>query len=407
VSGGRVAGPTAAPLRVGVTIPYGNAGAIAGIDATNTPPDQAEAEFRALAGQVNARGGFGGHKIQLFFARMDKTDESEATYTRLQNANCVELTEDDKVDFVINAAYTTYANDCYARHHVPLLNASGASEADWRRLSPWLMPALGISMSRTARLMPFEWQRSGFLTSKMGIIAFDRNPEKPLVPRFLRPGIEARGGKVLAEAYIQTSYDQIAAQTASAVLKFKQLGVDRVVFLAPGGGEWLIFSRQAESQDFHPKYGISTLDFPDLIGNAVSGAQKQGATGPGTLAAVDVAASERPPTKQKGKDCWKYLNAKTGSNYSTEDTPGLNALSRCELMSVAEAGWKAMAGVSLDRTKVRNAFFAIGDAYDSILFSQLSFSPDKVDSLSVYKTLVYDSARQLFTYSGPYRRITV
>lgn len=399
---------TAAPLRVGVLIPSGNAGAAFGVDASNTPPDQAEKELRALAEQINARGGFGGHPIRLSFARMDKTDESEGTYTRIQNGNCVKLTEDDKVSFVINAlAYTNYANECYVKHHVPLFMGTGASLEQWRQWSPWLMPALGVGTARMAKLMPDEWQRSGFLTRKMGVIAFDRTPERPYATQYLKPGIESRGGKVLAISYIDLNYDQIAAQTASAVLQYKRLGIDRVVFLAPGGGEWMVFARQAETQNYHPRYGISTLDSTNFIDPLISPNQKSGATGPGVTPASDVPPGERPPTNERAQACWRYLNHETGSAYATEDQNGLFALVRCEVMYAAEAGWRAMLGRPLDPTLVQSSFFAIGASYKAILFPALDFRPGEADTQSVYRQLVYDSNRQHFRYVGPYRRITV
>lgn len=399
-----------APLKIGVIVPSGDAGAALGLEVTGTPPATAENEIRALARQINQRGGFGGRPITLVFQRQDRTDESEGTATRIQNAICAAFSEDERVDFVIALAdaSTTYANDCYVRHQTPVLTESSGSEDSWFKRAPWLMPTLDINISRTARLLPVGLAEQGFLTQRMGVIAFDRSPEKEITTRYLVPGIERAGGKVLSIVYSAVSYQDLASQSSGAVLRFKSLGVDRVVFMAPGGGAWLVFAQAAQSQDYHPRYGLSGLDSPNFTADLVPRDQLQGARGVGTVPAVDVAADQRPPLKPGVRECWKYLNSTTGSAYVGDDTSGLLAALRCEKMYVAEAGFAHTYGTEYQRSQVQGSFLRIGTAYESLIFPQLTFRPGHADGANVFAHVMWDEAGcGCFRYASAFRPIPV
>ena len=103
------------------------------------------------------------------------------------------------------------------------------------------------------------------LTKKMGLIAFDLPDLKRAAERELIPGIEQRGGKLLDSVFVPPSYAEGVSGISSAILRFKQQGINRIVIFATGGAAWLVAAREAESQNYHPGWGISTYDNPASI----------------------------------------------------------------------------------------------------------------------------------------------
>jgi len=324
--------------------------------------------------------------------------------TRLQTENCVHFTEDAKDDFVVTlaGASTSYTNDCYAKHRTPLLTLTPGGEDDFRRLAPWLVPPPTFNIARMARLLPIVLSQTGFLTQKMAVVAFDRSPEKPLAERQLIPGINERGGKVVDVAYVPLNYDAIASQTASAVLRFKTQGVDRVVFLAPGGGEVGVFTNAAESQNYRPRYGLSSLDNPDFATTLMPAAQRPLGAGPGVLPGADVGAAKRPSLTPRQRSCLDYLNRKTGSTYSGTDTVSITALARCEMLYLIQAGYRGLTDRAFAAADVRSSFFAIGDSFASYLSPKLRFSPDAVDAIGSYARFAWDATCGCFAYTTPF-----
>lgn len=52
---------------------------------------------------------------------------------------------------------------------------------------------------------------------------------------------------------------------SSAVLKFRQAGVDHVLFTPDGGDAVFLFFQVAHSQKYYPRYGMTTASGPSLF----------------------------------------------------------------------------------------------------------------------------------------------
>ena len=391
-------------LKVGVIIPSGNVGAAYGVSPTNTAPEQARAELKAIANHINSHGAFGGHQISLDVQELDRTDESPGTYTRLQNEICAYFAEDAQADFVAATAdaRTTYANDCYAKHRLPLLTLTPGAEDQVRELSPWIMPPPSLNLSRMGRLLPIALARQGFLTQRVGVVSFDRSPEREIVEKYLVPGINANGGHVLETAFATPDTADAAAAAANIVLKFKDRDIDRVVLFAPGGGMWLFLTQQAESQNWHSvRWGVSTMDSPNFTSKVIPPAQLPGTVGAGYVATIDVAESQVAPPGPRQKFCWDLLNKATGSSYSRYDTPGILALNRCETLFQAQAAYGAFRGRPVDPSSVLAGFNGLGRTYPSFMLTGLDFQPGRVDGVRFYAPFVYDTTKcSCFRYAS-------
>lgn len=392
------------PLRVGIILASGNPGTAFGVTTAATNNAQIENEFNAIAGDINARGGFGGHRISLVFAEDDRTDTGSNSQTPIQNQICTSLTEDNHVDFVIATVDTQYANACYARHRVPIMPGGQTGDQTYHALSPWLMPS-GLSTQHLAQLIPLDLRQQGFMTQRMGVIAFDTPDVQSVVKSILIPQIQAQGGKVIDAVYFSPTYDQLAAATANAVLKFRNDQVDRVVYMAPGGGTWLAFTRAASAQKYYPRHAISTVDEPQWTAPLIPADELVGTVGPGVLPVVDETPSQLPPPNQREKACWALLNKKTGSKYSAHDNSSTVASGECELMYLAQSGFKALSGLRWDPSRVQGGFYAIGDSYPAILFGGLGFRKGQSDSVMSYAHIVWDAPCGCMRYDSRFMRM--
>lgn len=398
--------PVSAKLKVGVIVPSGDPGAAFGIPVQQDP-DTSERNARALVDEINATGGIGGRKLEAVFARDDRTDESASTQTRIQNEICTHLTEDEKVFIVLPFYSTLYANECYVKHKTAVLGPGfSGDEEDYRKFAPWFLPALSLNISRMARLLPISFRDQGFLTKKMGLIGFDTPSEQRPAEKYLIPGIQRYGGKVIDKVYTPVSPPEITSAMAAAVLRFKQSDIDRVVVWSGSNGQWLIFSRQAEAQGYRPRYGISTRNDPAAAPVLFQPEQMLGAVGAGFFPALDVRDYQGPPTA-KEKACWAIINRRTGSNYQNKgsgtDTVPILALRQCDVFFQLRAALVPAKGKPLQPSDAVGYAERLGTTYDPVSVPRSRFGPGRIDGIDAYANLAWDTRCGCFLYRTSFR----
>lgn len=393
-------------IKIGAIVDTGNPGAAFGV-AADFGTDNG-ALVQAMADELNATGGVAGRKVRLAVREADQTDQSSATQTRIQNEICTNLTEDEKVFVVLSfSANGLYGRSCYARHGTPFYDTGGIfDDKEFRDLGPWLLPAMAMTPNQLARLMPIAFADGKLLTKKMGLIGFDDPLFRRTGEKILIPGINARGGKLLESVWLPVDYQSLASGIASAVLRFQQKGIDRVVMWAPGGGAWLLFARQAESQQYRPRYGISTLDVPRFVGPLLPEAQLRGSLGPGYFLARDISDSQQPPPTAKEKACWKVMQQRAGRSFSQRsagaDPDGLNY---CDDLYLLRTALEPAATKALNRTEIAAFYGRLGRRYAPIRFPRSSFQPGRTSGISDYRSIAYDTACGCFKYASGWKEV--
>ena len=403
--GAATAVPVGGTIKVGMVIDTGNPGAAFGVDASQ---DEHTADYaKALVADMNSHGGLGGRKIQLFIAKVDTTDQSSATQTRLHNEACTSLTEDKKVFVVVIAALNSfYGFGCYASHHTPALPGDPFSDdADLRQFLPWVLPGLGPNFTRVAGYFPAALKAQRYMTNKMAVITYD-TPGTRRAVKTLISNIGKQGGKVIDSVYVPVTYEGLASSIASAALRFQQNGVDRVVAF-PASGAWFVFTKQAESQRYRPRYALTSYDTPQSYidqlpdGARVPPEQLKDAVGIGWEPGSDVPDPVYPPTRNE-KACWAVINKRTGSNFSGRDTEnsGSPALSLCGLFWVLRAALAPTATTQLRQVDVIKYMTALGSSWEPLSVPRSYFAPGRVDGAAVYRYLAYDAGKDRFTYTS-------
>jgi hypothetical protein len=131
----------------------------------------------------------------------------------------------------------------------------------------------------------------------------------------------------------------------SAVLKFKDKGVDHVFFMIAGGGAPLIFMNQAQTQAYFPKYAFSSNDTPGfLLESGAPPTQLNGSLGAGWFETSDVNAQQGDPypTGPAEDLCYKAVQA-NGDAPPPARAAGFTAAVACDgafMLQAAAVGLK-------------------------------------------------------------------
>jgi len=420
VAAGGVAGPQAgdgavtgsvptigalAPITIGFTQPDGNPGAALGISQTGSDTLRAHRWINAIIAEINAKGGAGGHKVIADIADVDNSDQSPAHQIQVQNAACSKLTEDDKVDMVVGTM-VGQASDCYVRHRTPVFNPGVKNEeARIKQLEPWWIPSLFLTFDRWARTMVQALAEEHAITPSLGIITYDYPWYHHVVDRVLVPRLERNGGKVLATEYTSDNAQDVAAHMSSAVLKFNQLHVDRVVVFGPGGGEWLIFANAAESQQYHPGYAISSMDIPTTFGDLVPPGQRNDVRGFGFLSTLDLEPAQQGPPSAQEKACWDILNRRAGESFHDRSADSSAASLVCDMLLMVDAALDTALPGPLPRDQIPSLFRKLGRSFSAATVGPLDFRPPRLDAISRYADLTYDNVCGCPKYTSGWRPI--
>lgn len=261
-----------------------------------------------------------------------------------------------------------------------------------------------LTMERMGRLLPHALCQQGFGTEKVGVFAFDDPANRAVVDEVLVPALN-RCGSVQEVYYAEAELHTIGRDTASAVLRFRTAGVDRVVMFASGGGAFLFFANQAESQGYRPWYGISTYDRPAGIVENIPEEQRANIYGAGFWLYGDISPSQMPPLSVREQQCFDVLNARTGDSLQSRADGG-EALGICDLFWSSQQALGPMDGKSLTREDVPDLFARLGDTYPPVILPAARWGRDRSDAVEMFAPLRWDAGDcQCLEYDTGWQRI--
>ncbi|HEX9890410.1 MAG TPA: hypothetical protein VGA69_13075 [Nitriliruptorales bacterium] len=391
--------PTEAePFVLGLVQQSQNAAGQLGLELDIPTDARLERWIEALRDHVNERGGVAGHELQTVIRWVDQSDQSEANQTRLQTQVCTEMTEDLNVDMVAGDA-TNWVLECYASHQMPLFNPLiTRDEEQLEPVRPWVLPSLFLTFDRLAQLFPLSLEQQGGISERMGVITFDLPWYNRAVDDILVPEIKRRGGEVLQVVRTPVDPPTIAAQMQSAALQFKTQDIDEVVMFANGGGTWLLFAQAAESQNYHPGYGVSTLDRAYFITDAMPPGQLGDVKGPGFLVTFDVDPDQYPPISDQERECWAILNERADEDFEGRNSDSSIASAICDIFFLMHTALDGAAPGTLARERVPDLFAQMGRSYVSTIVGPTDFSAGRGDAVDRYRNMIYDTACTCMRY---------
>ena len=238
-----------------------------------------QAEYQAGANYVNSHGGIAG--CQMTLAYYDFKSLSADGFAAESQRECTKLAEDDRVAFAfIYGLENRTLIDCMASHKIPVFYHGGEytvpDDADYQKYRGYLYQETGFSTDRWGPFINFL-ANAGYFDkgSKIGILLADdgNGNNQHLVNEIWKPRLAKLGYPnptvftyTALEGY--SSVGDTQGQLSSAVLQFKLAGVNHVIATPDSGATTLFFVQHAESQNYHPRYGFTSVNYPELMKNA-------------------------------------------------------------------------------------------------------------------------------------------
>lgn len=382
------------PIRVGFeTIQGGNQLVTSGL---GTPVNfgDGKAEITGIVNDINKHGGVNGRKIQPFFAAWNAASGESG-----READCTQLTEDDKVSFIItvvNMAEGYVA--CGARHNVPVINASFGAGDDYiyRKFPLFLYSASLLDLNTEETLVMQTGRTNGHIAAnrRVGVIVdntpngdatqYDRVLNATVAPTLKAWGVPYETFSVATQGDVN-----------NAVLRFRADGVKTVLFVAPSGIIEILFMQAAEQQAYRPDYVLGDSTDTWFIGEAAPAAQVQHITGAGSLPVSNVPESQYATTARE-KHCFDDIATQGEVNKNRHNS--LTATVYCE------ATWEFVAIASqvngaLTPASFYAAYPTVRDFAPVTTFA-INFASGSHHAAAQYRTLGYTQKCQCISYTS-------
>jgi ABC-type branched-subunit amino acid transport system substrate-binding protein len=396
-TGGSAPGPAGGTIKIGIVTLN-----VAGLqDAKGLDNGDNRAQAQAVVDTINATGGIAGRRVVAVFAQFDASSANwEADY----QAVCTSLTEDSKVFAVVNAsvAYARTFVPCLAQHDVPLIS-SGGGRGDDRQMKDWapyLYHPGSADLTRAAHVYIDSLATRGFFGAgaRVGLVRVDDAAFERVTNAVIRPRLAAAGVDLTDDAAVaaQSSLGQSASQMPSIVLRFQREGINRVLFL-DNATLGVLFTLQASSQAYRPRYGFNTLSNPVLIQQNVSADGLDGSLGVGWQPTQDVAERDDPNPPAAAKRCTDIMS-KAGQGGVSRTGQWAERMYCDELFFLQ----LALDGASsLTPATLASRVAALGTRHQSPMTFTTRFGPGRPDGAASARATTYDRACSCFRYGGP------
>jgi ABC-type branched-subunit amino acid transport system substrate-binding protein len=400
-SGSTSAGTARGPIKIGALTAQGAGKFQSSLGFKGATGDQV-AMTQSIVDYINARGGFGGRKIELVSYDLDPasaaTNESSAA-----EAACTYFTQDHKVAVVASLLALLPENfyRCLAKAHVPLVTPDeGVSREFFQRYANSVYMPSGPSYTRLLDDSVDALWKAGWLTPKstVGIVGYDTVDVHAIVDRGLVPALQRHGLKLAAGMYTGTT-TAAASEYNSGVLTFRSKHVDRV-FFAPGG-QPIYFALAAEQQNYHPHYELGSLEYPTVLAANLPADQLSGSMGLSWLPYMDLPSSAWHTVTTPGiAECRKAM-AKAGQDFSSGTTLGIAAWICDDWMFLRQV---FAAGASPDEAGIRRAAEALGAAFKPTATFRTTLSAGRThDGASQYRLIAFQDGCKCYKYVSAVR----
>lgn len=406
VSGQALAGAAGAtslpPVTVGLE--YVNAGdgaaAAGAIGVKGISAGDDAGSFRILFDEINRKGGLAGRKVKTVFASYDPTGSDPATQ---EQAICDTFTQDNKVEVALLVATASEGlRSCLAKKGVATISAGLGAMVDEKtfRASPLFATSGTLSLDRMAAVYVDGLWAQGYFGSNptIGLVTAEEGPFTRTADGAFRQALRRHGLTVAKEqrvpsAYTVGGYGGAAPSVQSAVLTFRAANVTHVMFLQPIGAAALLFMLSADSQQYRPRYGMSTNDQLQNVAMQVPTSQLEGALAVGWSPAADVPTSTFP-LSAAAKACLALL-ARHG-DHPGEQSAVAGTLMICDQVAVlAAASTQSVGGL-----RTISGIERLGSSVASAAYLGLSYGAGRRDGISLVAGAAYAVPCSCFRYSS-------
>lgn len=368
-----------------------------------------EAIVRAILNDINSRGGVAGRKLVPVFYDIDSAQAAQDPNAVAQEA-CARWTEDRQVFAAVSLA-SSINNDtlysCLAKRQTPLVvnDVSLHSAEHMRRYAGYLYAP---SVPSLERLVPTWLRRAatqgyfkerwdtmaggpGATDVKVGLL-HTTDPSFYGDDRFgalVKRELANQSVSVAAEFQHSGNTTSISGEMSQAVLRFQQAGVTHVI----SDGALLFFMQAAESQNYRPRYTVTSFHAPGFLQDTAPARQSGGAIGVGYVPTIDVDNKRDPGDVSKAQTHCRKVMKQAGQNVSNRQAM-LAMLLNCDgftfLASAIEKGSLSPAGMQQGAGSLR--------AMPPAATFAISFSGSRQDGATKARDLAYRNDCGCFAY---------
>ena len=323
---------------------------VGGLDAG----DQ-EGQAKAVADELNRRGGLYGRRIKLVFRDHATIATAQDPNTTAQ-ATCTYFTQDRPVVAFLNPVTLMDGaplRSCFAKARVPLFNASLASldQKATAAYAPYLYASVAPVWDPFVRVLVARLKAQGYFggwdtrtgtkapgVAKVGIL-IKSDDISPRILALITRAVTAAGAPN-PESY---SFKD-GSEMSSAVLQFRGRGVTHVIST---DGALLAFMLSADDQGYRPRYALSSFLTPSaLLEGVAPPRQLIGSIGVGWSPSVDVADANDPGDTGPGEQECKQMLAKGGQTFAGKRLAEAVAFAFCDGLRLIAAGARAGGGLT-------------------------------------------------------------
>jgi hypothetical protein len=372
-----------------------------GVKGVTTGDERAEAN--AVAAYINAHGGVAKRNLALTFHFYGtNTEPFSASY---QEA-CAAFTQDTKVFGVLTTSEFQQLDVLAA-----CLKAAGSllvfesrilyDRAVFDQYAPFLYSPSYLDGDRWG-VIPDVLHTNGFFdkNAKTGLIYMDTPNVRRVKDRVLKPRLAALGQKVVVEAPMDEynsvgGLSDVAAAMSQDVLRFRGAGVTHIIFVGTSGTAPQFFLGPAQSQGYHPRYGFTSAEIPQIEAAQGSSAQLKDALGVGWWPTYDVDYAQDPglPAATQCRSIYDKAGIRFTSRFAYND-----AIDICDALFFIKTALDA--APAPNAAGFRNAVDTLGTRYASPYTFATSFGPGRYDGASAVRAEAFDDSCQCWKYVG-------
>lgn len=405
-----VAGPgvTATEIRLGIPYCGDCAAADAALGAGGESPGDTRRYFQAALDDVNSRGGVLGRKLVPIWHQISASENVDSA----AQAACETFTKDNKVAVIFFRGEISY--QC-AKQAGIIAVGQGGSGPVFDRFPNMFAPG-DIRLERLGAvtvkgMVAAGWHKPEpkWPTGRIGLITWQNSDykfamEKGWLPALRESGLKADDVRYVAVPQSDKSIADSSAAISSAVLSFREQGIDHV-FIADGaagifrgGGLTLQFLNAAKSQRYYPRYGFNSNNAPGDPNLPADQQVGMVAVSSNDFTRADDEGIELNPQRER---CYQIMKKKGLAATDGEPT-GITAIGACGVAWFAEAVFeRATAGTSL--AKVIAAAESLGTSYRSPGQYGTRIGPGRHDGDSFFRNARFDESCSCMKYSSkPY-----
>ncbi|MFM8303155.1 MAG: ABC transporter substrate-binding protein [Actinomycetota bacterium] len=261
-----------------------------------------EAAYKAVADDINAKGGINGRRLKLVFAPVNPVGTASA------EAACVKLTQDTPVFAVVGF----FQNDtplCFVEQNgTPVVGGNITTDYLARAQAPWYSPNAGDGTVN--QVIDGVASEGVFKKAKVGVVG--TAGQKALIDGVILPALKRNKVKATTALIDVAANDTVAAQQQAGVIaeRFKSQGIDTVVV---AGNAFVTFAQALEKTDYRPR--LIATDRETYLGY-VENPQHSKSVLEGALSG----GPARDPDEPGYRRCIGVIEAKTGTQIPPAET---------------------------------------------------------------------------------------